>query len=108
MPADWLLPTSWQEWASENRRDLSVKRIGEIAIAFKDHWIAQPGRSGVKADWAATWRNWIRNERSSKALSFADQKIREKEQCKAAMDAWARGERAEPDSTFIEGEFGRA
>ena len=27
---------------------------------FKDYWLAQPGRKGVKADWPATWRNWIR------------------------------------------------
>lgn len=27
---------------------------------FIDHWIAQPGQKGVKVDWAATWRNWIR------------------------------------------------
>jgi hypothetical protein len=27
---------------------------------FRDYWIAQPGQKGVKADWQATWRNWIR------------------------------------------------
>ena len=27
---------------------------------FIDYWIAQPGQKGVKTDWAATWRNWIR------------------------------------------------
>lgn len=27
---------------------------------FIDYWIAQPGQKGVKLDWNATWRNWIR------------------------------------------------
>lgn len=29
--------------------------------AFTDYWIAQPGQRGVKLDWDATWRNWMRN-----------------------------------------------
>ena len=29
-------------------------------LRFADHWAAQPGQKGVKADWPATWRNWIR------------------------------------------------
>jgi hypothetical protein len=28
---------------------------------FRDYWNAQSGQRGVKADWPATWRNWIRN-----------------------------------------------
>ena len=31
--------------------------------AFIDYWTAQPGQKGVKSDWVATWRNWIRNSR---------------------------------------------
>lgn len=27
---------------------------------FRDHWAAQPGQRGRKADWDATWRNWVR------------------------------------------------
>lgn len=27
---------------------------------FSDHWKAAPGAKGVKADWDATWRNWMR------------------------------------------------
>lgn len=27
---------------------------------FTDHWAATPGAKGVKLDWNATWRNWIR------------------------------------------------
>lgn len=27
---------------------------------FCDYWRAQPGQKGVKVDWVATWRNWMR------------------------------------------------
>ena len=27
---------------------------------FLDYWAAQPGQRGVKLDWDATWRNWMR------------------------------------------------
>lgn len=27
---------------------------------FVDYWRAQPGQKGVKVDWLATWRNWMR------------------------------------------------
>ena len=33
---------------------------------FKDYWVAQPGSKGVKLDWEATWRNWIRKVDSDK------------------------------------------
>lgn len=29
---------------------------------FVDYWIAQPGAKGVKLDWDATWRNWMRRK----------------------------------------------
>lgn len=105
LPADWVLPASWEEWAARNRSDLTSEGIREIAEAFKDHWISQPGRYGIKVDWEATWRNWIRNERPSKAISFADRKKREHEQSQAALHAWAEGEKADSELEFIEGEF---
>lgn len=102
LPTDWLLPKSWGEWAIEERKDMTVEDVRKIAASFKDHWISQPSRHGVKADWEATWRNWIRKERRRTVVSFADRKAKEKEESQAALDAWARGESR---STFIEGEF---
>jgi hypothetical protein len=57
---DWTLPFEWQEWAEKERPDLD---IGTIAYGFRDFWIAKPGKDGRKADWQATWRNWVRNQR---------------------------------------------
>lgn len=54
------LPDGWREWCESKRPDLDPQ---ETFARFRDHWIAQPGSRGVKTDWAATWRNWVRNER---------------------------------------------
>lgn len=40
---------------------LGSRAAGEELSKFKDYWKAQPGQRGVKLDWDATWRNWIRN-----------------------------------------------
>jgi hypothetical protein len=60
---DWVLTKSLGEWAQKERPDLDVRQVAE---QFKDYWIAQAGQKGVKLDWSATWRNWVRNTKSSK------------------------------------------
>lgn len=61
---DWVLSKSLGEWAQSERPDLNIRQTAE---QFKDYWIAQPGQKGVKLDWAATWRNWVRNSKATKA-----------------------------------------
>lgn len=51
------LPDEWWTFAVIQRPDIDA--VPEFE-KFRDHWIAQPGQKGVKADWFATWRNWIR------------------------------------------------
>lgn len=36
---------------------------------FCDYWIAQPGQKGVKLDWTATYRNWIRRASENTATN---------------------------------------
>lgn len=60
--ADWKLPDDWKTWAEGERPDLSAD---DTADAFRDYWIAKPGKDGRKADWQATWRNWVRAQRST-------------------------------------------
>jgi len=60
---DWFLPKPWGEWAQTERPDLNTRQTAE---QFKDYWIAQAGQKGVKLDWAATWRNWVRNSKAAK------------------------------------------
>ena len=36
---------------------------------FMDYWRAQPGQRGVKLDWVATWRNWMRKAADDRIAS---------------------------------------
>ncbi|WP_243651561.1 hypothetical protein [Thiobaca trueperi] len=53
------LPVEWDTWARTERPDLDPQRTWAL---FADYWTAKPGASGCKADWFATWRNWVRRE----------------------------------------------
>jgi uncharacterized protein YdaU (DUF1376 family) len=66
LPDDWSLPEDWKEWAEAERLDLNIK---SVADSFRDFWIAKPGTGGVKLDWQATWRNWIRSQSAPKTFS---------------------------------------
>ena len=61
LPDDWTLPADWAEWAKGERPDLDPVRQGE---RFADYWRSQPGIKGRKTNWLATWRNWIRDEKT--------------------------------------------
>ena len=63
LPQDWVLTKSLGEWAQSERPDLNIRQTAE---QFKDYWIAQAGQKGVKLDWSATWRNWVRNSKAAK------------------------------------------
>ena len=61
LPSDFILPKVWWEWAiTQGLSGNEANAQGEI---FKDHWVSQTGQKGVKADWPATWRNWIRRSK---------------------------------------------
>jgi uncharacterized protein YdaU (DUF1376 family) len=50
-----------EDWKPKEHLD----RMDEFD-AFRDYWIAVPGQRGVKLDWDATWRNWIRRSSPAK------------------------------------------
>ena len=60
LPRDWVLPAEWAAWARATRADLDPARVAD---EFRDYWVAKPGKDGRKADWEATWRNWVRKQR---------------------------------------------
>ena len=53
------LPPSWRAFCEAERPDLDPERV---FAQFTDHWRAAPGQKGLKRDWSATWRNWIRRQ----------------------------------------------
>ena len=64
LPADCLLPPEWADFCKHQRPDLVPRQVFD---EFRDYWIAQPGQKGVKTDWDATWRNWVRRQNAQKA-----------------------------------------
>jgi len=63
LASDWFLTKAMGDWATQERPDLDVRQVAE---QFKDYWVAQAGQKGVKLDWDATWRNWVRNTKAVK------------------------------------------
>jgi len=57
------LPPNWapdgEGWAAACMA-LKVDGASAELAKFADYWASQPGQKGAKADWNATWRNWIR------------------------------------------------
>lgn len=60
---DLIFPEEWCDFLVEQRPELNAQQTFE---KFKDYWIAQAGQKGVKLDWFATWRNWVRNTNAPK------------------------------------------
>lgn len=57
LPADWQPTPEQIQFARDNQVD--PIRTAEV---FRDYWLGVPGAKGCKADWDATWRNWVRRE----------------------------------------------
>ena len=60
---DFFFPKEWCDFLVEQRPELNAQQTFD---KFKDYWIAQAGQKGVKLDWFATWRNWVRNTNAPK------------------------------------------
>lgn len=66
IPTDICLAPEWEAFA-QRETGWPQAEIHKEWEAFCDHWRAAPGARGMKLDWLATWRNWIRNSRKPKA-----------------------------------------
>lgn len=58
IPADFAITDSMTAWAAE-KIPPGIDLLEETQ-RFRDYWTAIPGTRGVKLDWEATWRNWMR------------------------------------------------
>lgn len=61
LAADWSLPDAYRSEALRIAAEAG-RRVDPNAEAakFRDYWVAKAGKDAAKADWLATWRNWIR------------------------------------------------
>lgn len=66
---DFCLTEEWKDFCQQDRPDLNSSKVFE---QFKDYWIAKAGQQGVKLDWFATWRNWVRSQNQA-PVNKADQ-----------------------------------
>jgi hypothetical protein len=60
LPADWSPSETDLQFCRTKRPDLDAV---DLADRFRDYWCAVPDAKGMKVDWAATWRNWVRNQK---------------------------------------------
>lgn len=72
LPPNWVLPSEWREWAINE--GFPAPSIDTEAAKFRDWWVSKAGAGGVKRDWPATWRLWIRRalENQQKASSYGN------------------------------------
>ena len=55
--SDWIPTESMVAYAAQRCPRVNVLSEAEN---FRDYWISKPGAGGVKLDWEATWRTWVR------------------------------------------------
>ncbi|MGX1096530.1 hypothetical protein [Amorphus sp. MBR-141] len=96
LPADWTLPKPWGDWAMQEF-GASADDIRREAAKFRDYWHAKTGQGATKADWQATWRNWIRTaiehgsvkpSRTAATASPADQRSWTYDELLPALQGW--------------------
>lgn len=63
------VPPEWLAEANQIRTKANLSPVDPAleAARFVDFWAAKSGKDATKADWHATWRNWIRNSRGGAA-----------------------------------------
>ena len=67
------MPADWRDYAETTYPDLDSSKLFE---EFSDYWKGIPGEKGRKKDWAATWRNHLRNLPTWKHELFAKQGVK--------------------------------
>lgn len=80
VPSTYVVSDEMRAFAARNKLPDPDLHIAE----FIDYWTAQPGQRGVKSDWDATFRNWLRRAQNFKGngngkLSFEQRAQEERE-----------------------------
>jgi hypothetical protein len=67
-------PIEWIEFCQTQRPDLNA---GLTFDSFRDYWVGVAGAKGVKLDWNATWRNWVRGQKQTNNHGGRNDKLNE-------------------------------
>lgn len=60
LPDDFAVSDEMRSWTGD--QGWADRWVDATTERFVDYWRGQPGQRGVKLDWPATWRNWLRRE----------------------------------------------
>jgi len=97
LPTDWTVPGEWLSWAATEFPGFNARREAD---SFRDYWHSVAGAKGRKADWQATWRNWIR-----KATENRGGNGNGKQQPRSAVErVQAASQRYQQRDQFIDGQ----
>jgi hypothetical protein len=66
IPEDFWPSKELLQWQAEHFEEVDWKLETH---KFVDYWSSVSGGKGIKTDWEATWRNWIRNNKKPKRTS---------------------------------------
>lgn len=59
IPEPFMVTRDMREWAAEEVPGVDIDRSTRM---FVDYWRGVAGSKGVKLDWLATWKNWLRRD----------------------------------------------
>lgn len=59
IPENFTVTPEMAAWAREHTPLVDGRTATD---AFRDYWKGKAGRDGLKLDWVATWRNWMRRD----------------------------------------------
>lgn len=69
---DWELTQEYID-AALSIRTIDMDELHSIAKDFKDYWLAKTGERAASRNWLATWRKWIRRQRTEPAVTIVKQ-----------------------------------
>ena len=84
LPDSWTPSRTEANLRAEDKTGGGPSWLTDQLERFRDYWTAQAGTKGVKRDWDATWRNWIRRS----ATDFQPPQQQMKSRHQQETDAW--------------------
>lgn len=84
-------------WCMAERPDIVPQAV---AVKFRDYWAGVPGARGRKADWPATWRNFVRGERPGARASPAERRDAETAEFLGRLTGGLAG--TKPDRSIVD------
>ncbi len=69
--AESQAPEAWLAYCKAERPELDASKTFEM---FRDYWVAKAGKDGLKLDWLATWRNWVKSQSLRPGVAAKDDK----------------------------------